>query len=360
MVLCILWSSESRDRDWYAACNSSLEINTSGEEVIMFGKLTTCVAVAAWIGIATASAADKVVLQLAWTAEPEFGGFFQAKQAGIYEKYGLDVDIKMGSPQTNAAQLLLAGKTDFINGPSNDALNATQAGFPVTVVAGIFQKDPRVLISHTGAGNDTLEAMKGKPIMVAATDQVTFWPFLRAKYGFADTQIRPYTFNSAPFMVDKTAIQQGYVTSEPFALRKLGADLNVILLSDHGYQTYAATITTTRKMIAENPGLVQRFVDASIEGWYSYLYGDASPANDFIKRSNPDMQDDQIAYSMQALKETGMVDSGDAKVNGIGAMSDARWTAMFEAMVAAGLCPPDMNYHAAYTLQFVNKKVGIK
>jgi NitT/TauT family transport system substrate-binding protein len=326
----------------------------------MFARLTACVAVAAWIGIATASAADKVVLQLEWTAEPEFGGYFQAKQTGIYEKYGLDVEIKMGSPATNGTQLLLAGKADFLNGPSNDALNATQAGFPVAVVAGIFQKDPRVLISHTGAGNDTLEAMKGKPIMIAGTDQVTFWPFLKAKYGFSDNQIRPYTFNSAPFMADKSAIQQGYITSEPFALKKLGADINVVLLSDHGYQTYAATITTTRKLIAGNPGLVQRFVDASIEGWYSYLYGDPKPANDFIKQNNPEMQDDQIAYSIRMLKEAGLVDSGEAKVNGIGAMTNERWQVMFEAMVAAHLATPDMDFRPAYTTQFVNKKVGMK
>ena len=105
---------------------------------------------------------------------------------------------------------------------------------------------------------------------------------------------------------------------------------------------------------------MQRFVDASIEGWYSYLNGDPTPGNALIKRDNPEMTDALIAYGVDKIKKYGVVDSGDAKANGIGAMSEARWRDFFETMVKAGLYPAEMDFKQAFTLQFVNKKVGMK
>jgi NitT/TauT family transport system substrate-binding protein len=303
-----------------------------------------------------ASAADKVVLQLGWFAEPEFGGFLQAQKTGIYERHGLDVDIRMGGPQTNAPQSLFSGQADFTAGSSADVLNARAQDLPGVVVAAIFQRDPHVLISHKGAGNDTLEGMKGKPMMIAGIDQVTFWPFLRAKYAYTDEQIRPYTFNFAPFLADKGMIQQGYLTSEPFALKKAGADINVFLLSQHGYESIGSALMTTEATIAKRPDVVQRFVDASIEGWRDYLHGDPKLANQEIKTQNADMNDDQIAYTMQALKDSGMVESGDALKGGIGAMTDARWKALFDQVSSLGLYPASLDYKKAYTLRFVAGK----
>ena len=306
-----------------------------------------------------ARGADRLVLQLGWLAEPESGGFLQARETGLYEKSGIDLAVKLGSPQANTMQLLLMGRADFILAPSTDALNAARAGFPVVVVAAVFQRDPYVIIAHKGAGNDTLQSMRGKPIMIAPADRVTFWPFLRSRFGFSDEQIRPYASNSGPFMADKYAIQQGYVTSEPFGLKKLGADVNVILLSDQGYDNYGETLITTRDMVSKSPDLVQRFVDASIRGWYAYLYGDPVAANRYIKRNNPEMGDDQIAYSIAKMKEVGLVDSGETKSNGIGAMSDARWRRMAGQMISLGSYPAGVNYRSVYTLQFVNKRVGM-
>ncbi|MBV9117049.1 MAG: ABC transporter substrate-binding protein, partial [Acetobacteraceae bacterium] len=104
---------------------------------------------------------------------------------------------------------------------------------------------------------------------------------------------------------------------------------------------------------------VQRFVDASIEGWYSYLYGDPSPANAAIRKANPEMTDALIAYGRASMKEHGVVDSGDALKDGIGAMTDARWKAFYDEMAAVGLYPKGMDYKKAYTLQFVDKRVGM-
>jgi NitT/TauT family transport system substrate-binding protein len=306
-------------------------------------------------------AEDKLTFGTNWKAQAEHGGFYQAVATGLYRKAGLDVTIRMGGPQVNHPQLLAAGAIDFNIGSSSfGALNYVQGAIPMVAVAAIFQKDPQVLISHPGQGNDTLAAMKGKPILIGAGSRATFWNFLKAKYGYTDDQIRPYTFNMAPFLADKSAIQQGYLTSEPYKIEQAGVKPLVHVLADAGYSSYSCTIETSWKLVREKPDLVQRFVNASIEGWYSYLHGDPGPGNTLIKKDNPDMTDDVIAYGIASLKKYGVVDSGDAKTLGIGAMTDARWKEFLATMGGIGLYPRDLDLTRAYTLAFVNRKVGMK
>jgi NitT/TauT family transport system substrate-binding protein len=315
------------------------------------------------LGVAPARAdrLDKLTFGTNWKAQAEHGGYYQAVATGLYRKAGLDVTIRMGGPQVNHPQLLAAGAIDFNMGSSCfNALNYVKSSIPMVCVGTVFQKDPQVLIAHAGQGNDSLAAMKGKPIMISPTARATYWQFLRVKFGYTDDQVRTYTFNMAPFLADKTAIQQGFVTSEPYKIGSAGAKIVVHLLADAGYSSYATTIETSWKLVNEKPDLVQRFVNATIEGWYSYLYGDPGPANALIKKDNPDMGDDQIAYSLGAMKKYGLVDSGDAATLGIGAMSDARWKDFHATMVEAGLYAPDLDLKRAYTLGFVNKKHGIQ
>jgi NitT/TauT family transport system substrate-binding protein len=306
-------------------------------------------------------ALDPVTFGTNWKAEPEHGGFYQAVATGIYFKYGLDVAIRPGGPQVNHAQLLAAGKIDFnMGGNVFEAFNYVQNAVPMVVIAAIFQKDPQILMAHPDQGFETLADLKGHPILISQDARTTFWEWLKAKYGYTDEQIRPYTFNPAPFLADPTAIQQGYLTSEPFAVeREGGFTPKVFLLADAGYDTYSTTIETSWKLAQDDPDLVQRFVNASIEGWYSYLYGDPAPANALIKADNPDMTDDQIAYSIAKLKAYGIVDSREALALGIGAMTDERWRNFFQFAADAGLYPKDLDLAKAYTLRFVNQKVGM-
>ena len=309
---------------------------------------------------ARAQTLDKLTFGTNWKAQAEHGGYYQAVATGIYKKLGIDATIRMGGPQINHPQLLAAGAIDFNMGSNCfSALNYVKNNIPMVCVGTVFQKDPQVLIAHAGQGNDSLAAMKGKPIMISPVARAGYWQFLRVKYGYADEQIRTYTFNMAPFLADKSAIQQGFVTSEPFKLEKAGAKLVVHLLADGGYSSYATTIETSWKLVNEKPEVVQRFVNGTIEGWYSYLYGDGTPANALIKKDNPEMTDDQIAHSLATLKKYGIVDSGDAEKLGIGAMVDARWKDFHATMVEAGLYAPDLDLKRAYTLQFVNKKHGM-
>jgi NitT/TauT family transport system substrate-binding protein len=310
--------------------------------------------------VSVAHAQDKITFGTDWKAQAEHGGFYQALATGLYKNRGIDVTIRQGGPQINESQLLAAGRIDFSMGPTSFIpLNFVRENIPVVAVAAMFQKDPQVLIAHAEAGYKSLADMKGKPVMIGADTRVGSWLFLKAKFGFTDEQIRPYAFSVAPFLANKEAIQQGYVTSEPYTMQKTGAKPAVFLLADAGYASYAAVIQTQKKLVDSNPGLVQRFVDASIEGWYGYLYGDPSPANALIKKDNPDMTDDLIAYGVGKMKEYGLVDSGDALTQGIGAMTEARWREFFEMTAKAGLYPADMDWKKAFTLAFANKKVGM-
>lgn len=293
-----------------------------------------------------------------WYAQAEHGGFYQAVATGIYRDHGLDVTVKMGGPQVNGTQLLMGGAVDFFMGYASDAIKAVEEGIPKITVAAIFQKDPQILMAHPETGAKSLEDLRGRPIFISAAANTTFWPFLRAKYGFEDSQKRPYNFNSGPFLADKNSVQQGYLSSEPLKIRKEGGfEPLVFLLADYGYEPYSTTIECKRELVEQNPDLVQRFVDASIKGWYSYLEDDPTPGNELIKKDNPEMTDEQIAYGIARMKEYGIVISGEAETLGIGAMVDQRWQAFFETMAAEGIFKPETPYTQAYTLQFVNKGV---
>jgi NitT/TauT family transport system substrate-binding protein len=310
----------------------------------------------------SAFALDKVTFGTNWLADPEAGGYYQAVVDGTYAKYGLDVTILPGGPQSNGGMLLVAGKIDFFMG--GDMLGdflSVEENIPTIPVAAHFQKDPQIFMSHPGVGLDKWTDLPKATAFVSAGGTNSFYAWMRQAWGFKDENVKPYNFNSAPFIADKNSIQQGYLTSEPFEVEKQGGfKPNVFLLADQGYSTYATLIEARRDLVEKNPDLVQRFVDASAIGWYHYLYGDNTKANEAIKKDNPDLTDEQIAFSVAKIKEYGIVDSGDTLKLGIGAMTDERVKDFFDKMVKAGIIKADTDYKKAYTTKFVNKGVGVE
>ncbi len=321
----------------------------------------TAAFVAATLGARDAAAETKVTFLTSWKAEAEHGGFYEALADGYYKKRGLDVQIRQGGPQINGAQMMVAGAVDMaMLSSSDDLLLAVKNGGQIKAVMSAMQKSTQILLVHPDSGIKSLADMKGRPIMLSASSVNTFFAWMKGKYGFDNSQIRKYTFNIAPFLVDKTAIQQGIVSNEPYVIEKRGGfKPRVFLLADYGYVPYHDLVAVQDSWIKDKPELVQAFVDASIEGWYSYLYGDPAPANVLIKKDNPEMDDETIAYSIEIMKKYGIVDLGDSAKLGIGAMTDARWKAHFDSMAAVGAYPKDLPYKLAYTLQFVNKGVGL-
>jgi NitT/TauT family transport system substrate-binding protein len=307
------------------------------------------------------TALDKVSFGTNWVAEAEHGGFFQAVADGTYKSYGLDVTIVPGGPNANNRMLLIAGKLDFFMSANTlQSFDAVANNVPVVTIAAIFQKDPQVLLTHPEMKISKLEDLKPLTLFVSREGISSYFQWLKSEYGFSEQKVRPYTFNAQPFLADPKSAMQGYVTSEPFAVEKsAGFKPGVILLADYGFNTYSTLIETRRDLIDKKPDLVQRFVDASVIGWYNYLYGDNVPANAMIKKLNPEMTDELLAYSTAKMKEYGIVDSGDSLRDGIGAMTDARFASFFEKMVRAGVVRADVDFRKAYTLRFINKGVGL-
>ena len=324
---------------------------------------TNSVAACALLIYATgAFAQEKVVFGTNWKAQAGHGGFYQAVADGTYKKMGLDVDIQQGGPQMNNRPLLAVGKIDFLMaGNLLLSFDNVKNGVPTVVVAAIFQKDPQAVFAHPGQGYDKFSDLSKAPTAFISKDgQFSFWQWMKAEHGFKDEQLKPYVFNVGPFMADKKSVQQGYSISEPISLKAQGLEPVVHLLADNGFSTYSTTIETRAEMVRTKPEVVQKFVDASLIGWYNYLYGDNKAANEMIKKANPEATDANISGGIELMKKLAIVDSGEALTNGIGAMNTARVKDFYDKMVKAGLYKAgDVDLNKVITTQFVNKKVGM-
>jgi NitT/TauT family transport system substrate-binding protein len=306
--------------------------------------------IAALAFASSAVAQDKLTFLTSWYAQAEHGGFYQAVAKGIYKKHGLDVTVKMGGPQVNGQQILLAGQADLIMGYDFQVLKGIEQGFPMVVVGTSFQYDLQGMMTHADVPN--LGALKGKTILVATSGRSSWWPWLKSKYGYTEDQVRPYTFNLQPFFADKTIAQQGYLSSEPFQAEKNKTPAKFFLFASDGYPPYGSPMVATQKMVKEKPDLVARFVRASVEGWKSYVE-DPAAGNALIKKDNPNMQDDQLAYAIAKLREHKLVTGGDAAKLGIGVITEERWKKTYDYMVSQDLLKKDVDWKQAFTTQFV-------
>lgn len=308
-----------------------------------------------------AHAAEKITFGTNWVAQPEHGGFYQAVADGTYEACGLDVTIVPGGPNVNNRALLLAGKIDFLmDGNLLQPFNSVKENIPMVVVASIFQKEPQIIMTHPGQGLDSWESLKSADTLLIGNGGYQSFFRWMVSTGFRDEQRKPYTYNSAPFLADKKSGQQGYVTSEPFAIQtEAGFEPNIFLLADYGFNTYSTLIATMQDMIDKKPEVVQCFVDGSIIGWNNYLYGDRAAANALIQKDNPDMKDANIDFALAQLEKFGIVDSGDSLTLGIGAMTPERIESFYKKMVEAGVIDEGLDLDATYNLSFINKGVGV-
>jgi len=325
----------------------------------------TLAAVVATIAISSPALAqqlDKVTFATNWVAQAEHGGFYQALADGTYRKKGLDVTLLPGGPNVNHRLQLIAGRIEFyMSANTLQAFDAAAQNIPTLVVAAMFQKDPQVLLAHPDQGIEKFEDLKKLTLLISKEGVASYYQWMMHDFGFTERQVKPYTFNPQPFLADKRTAMQGYVTSEPYAIETQGGfKPKIFLIADQGWGSYSTLIETRRDLVEKKPDLVQRFVDASAIGWMNYLYGDNAAANARIKRDNPEMTDARIAYSITKMKEYGIVDSGDTTKGGIGAMTDARMKSFFDQMVAAGVVKGGIDYTKAYSLQFVNKGVGVE
>ncbi len=313
--------------------------------------------------LSTAHGQQAITFATNWKAQAAHGGFYQAVADGTYKKYGLDVTIRQGGPQVNNRPLLPARRIDFLmTGNLLHSFDNVKNGIPVVVVAAMFQKDPQALMAHPGQGYENFASLKNAPTALIAKDgQFTWWQWLKVVHGFKDETLKPYNYNLGPFLAQPKAIQQGYSVAEPIYIEQQGKFKPVVhLLADHGFSTYSTLIETRTDTVKNNPDLVQRFIDASIIGWVNFMYGDRSAANSLMMKDNPEISLAEIEASVALMKQQGIVDSGEAQTQGIGAMNAARIQDFYDQMVRAGLYQAkDVDLSKVATTQFVNKTIGV-
>lgn len=315
--------------------------------------LTGASAAAAGAGLVrpARAASTKIRFLTSWFAEAEHGGFYQAKATGLYEKAGLDVEIKMGGPQVNGMQLLTGGAADMVIGYDIQVLKSIENGLPVTTVGAAMQFELQGVMTHDDVSS--LKDLKGHKILISSASYQTFWPWLKQRFGFTDDMAGVDTFNLAPFIADKTVAMQGYITSEPFEARRAGQKVNFFLFADDGYPPYGTTMVTTNAFADKNPEAVRAFVKASMEGWRDYMTNPA-PGNALIKADNPKMTDDRIAFAIKTMSEMHVLDRGDGATLGLGSMTDARWKSTRDFLVEAKLLKDSTPWQKAYTTKFVD------
>jgi NitT/TauT family transport system substrate-binding protein len=260
------------------------------------------------------------------------------------------VTLRMGGPQVNGMQLLLAGETDVMMGYDFQVLKMLEQGLPVVTIATSFQYDLQGMMTHDNVAS--LADLKGKTILVATPGRASWWPWLKAKYKYTDEQTKPYTFNLQPFFADQNVVQQSYPSSEPFQAKQQGVPVKFFLFAHDGYPPYGTTMVAKRDFADKTPDVAARFVKASLEGWKSY-FTDPAPANALIKADNPKMSEEQIAFGIEQLKGLKVLDGGDAKTIGIGIITQARWKATYDYMVGAGLLKPEVDWKQGFTDRFV-------
>ena len=275
----------------------------------------------------------KVTLQTDWYAQPEHGGFYQAVAKGYYREAGLDVTIVQGGPNMMPAQKLLMGDIQFTVGRSDDVIITVARGLPVIMVAAYMQRDPQAIMFHTESGIHGFKDLNGRNIMT--TPAASFIPLMEKKYGIK-VSVTPLDFGMSRFLADPQFVQQCFITNEPYYVRKEGASVGTLLLSDMGFSPYRI-ITTSKKFVAEHPDVVRAFTAASIRGWRDYMEGDRTAANELIAAQNKQMLPEFIAYSVGAMKEYKLIGGDPAKGETYGQIKPARIAEEIHQLVEIGV-----------------------
>jgi NitT/TauT family transport system substrate-binding protein len=303
----------------------------------------------------------KIVFYTDWKAQAEHGGYYQALALGLYKRAGLDVTIRAGGPQTDNTRLLAAGAIDLaMVSNAFQAVTLAHKKADVKMVMAVFQKDPQIIMAQGAGALPPLAAWKNRPLFMDDAFRVSYYPWLKARYGFTDAQVRPYAFSLTPWLQNKQALQEGYLSSEPFTAKKAGVSTQILVLADAGFDGYGQMVAATGKLIRTNPDVVRAFVAATQSGWQSYLGSNPKPGDALIRRDNPEMTDELLRYGRSALVAQAIVLSGDAKVFGIGAMLPQRWQHFVQDMSALGAIPKGVEPRSIYDLQFLVKAPGLE
>jgi NitT/TauT family transport system substrate-binding protein len=277
----------------------------------------------------TAGGKQKVKLVLNWVPEPEFGGFYAARDGGAYAKENLDVEIMGGGAGVPVVQMVAKGQADFGIAGADEVLTARARGVDIVALFSIYQTSPQGIMAHASRGAKSIKDLLGSGTL-AMEPGLPYAGYLKKKYGFEGVQIVPYDGGVARFVSDKNFAQQCFITSEPIAAKKKGAETAVFLVADEGFNPYVGVIITRREVVEKNKALAKAFISASREGWKSYL-ADPKSANATMAKLNTSMDAETFAAAAEAQKT--LIETAETKAKGLGTMSKERWETLANQLV---------------------------
>jgi NitT/TauT family transport system substrate-binding protein len=297
-----------------------------------------------------ARAATRIRVMTNWFAEAEHGGLFHAVAAGLYDKAGLDVELKPGGIGLNGIQMMAGGELDIAMSYDMAILSSYEKGVPVKAIFTCFQFDLIGLMTRPDV--NSLAELKGRKVYFAQSGFATYWPWLKKKYGFTDDMAGPKGPNLQTFMSDPTSAVAGYITSEPYIAEQQKMPTKFFLFAKDGYPSYANTMVTNDAFIKSNREAVAAFTRASVEGFKAYMQ-DPTLGNELIKKLNPKMDDGQINFGLKKMREVKAIEAGDATTMGIGTITEERWKTTRDFLVEANLLKPDTDYKQSMTTEFI-------
>jgi NitT/TauT family transport system substrate-binding protein len=269
------------------------------------------------------SGGGPLAIALNWKPEPEFGGIYEARRSGAFAKPGLEVEIT-GGPGAPVVQMVESGQVAVGVVAADEVVIARDRGSDVVAIYAIYQTNPQGIMVHASRGVDSLEALFASDGGTLAVEPgLAYVKYLERRYDLSRFRIVPYGYSVAPFLADPRMAQQVFVTAEPIAARRLGADPKVFLIADSGFNPYAGVLIVKGARLRERRGELADFVGALREGWRAYL-DDPGPTNEEMGRLNPEM--DAETFRLAAQAQAPLVEDAFTREHGLGAMSLERWT----------------------------------
>ncbi len=293
---------------------------------------------------------QSVVLMLNWYPEAEHGGFYAAKVHGIYEQYGLDVEIRAGGPNAPVAQELLTGRVQFAVGNADDVLLFREQDAPVVALMAPIQNTPRCVLVRAESAAKDLTGLKGMTLQ--ANVGRPFLSFMESKGLLNNVQVVPFNGSVARLVSDTNTAIQAYSFSEPLLATQQGVEVRSLMLSDIGYNPYASCLMTTEATIDAKRDVVGRMVAASREGWRKY-FEDPTDTNAAILAANEQgMTPESLEFGVNELRKLCMPEGTTS--DDIGMMSTSRWTELVNQFVEIKLVTASkVKASEAFTSEFI-------
>jgi NitT/TauT family transport system substrate-binding protein len=291
-----------------------------------------------------------VTVQLSWTHQSQFAGFYAAEKKGYYADEGLTVTFIEGGPNISIPNAILDGAVDFGVLPADVAISSRSQGSPLRAIAAVFRRSPRVYIALAESGIRTPYDFVGKTISVNL-DGLPLLQTMMQHVGISPEQYRVIenTSDLQPLYSGEVDVRSGYLTNEVISARNDGYEINVIYPDDYGIHNYADTIVTTDETIAANPDQVFRFLRATLKGW-TFAVDNPTTIAPMVQTYTP--QADVALETAKMIASIPLINTGE---DHIGWMKAEIWIGMEQAMRAQGMLTQPLDVAQVYTMRFLNE-----